>query len=463
MSDIIVKDIWIDDKLGRQEDAELIRRFILGQLDLRQGMGKPRTFVLNLDSQWGGGKTFFLERFKFHLEKNEHICVSVNAWEDDHSDDPLIAVVSAINEVLRDVLPQKGRAEKLKPLTQNTGKIVTSTIGMALKQLLKKGLGDEGPEALLAIIAEGAIDAVSADVLATFEDQKATITSFRDSLENLTESALDVGSIKAPVFVLIDELDRCRPDYAIKLLERVKHLFSVENIVFVVATDTGQLSKAIAGAYGPEFDGTRYLKRFFDRTYYFPEVTTKNLIEATFDELGFKKEIFIAPLKMDPIHFLSLLCSIKGVEPRDIKQLLSMLETFVSVWEHPNIPINLVVLFPLLYQLHEHGTTDPDVRNGMHNIVIKSDYWNGQKTVQVDTDVSTFVRLLTNYTDQNLNAVYHKFKTRGIPPADKWALDIIENERGGINMPMPIPLQNYAELISKLSNFVVNSDNKPDE
>jgi hypothetical protein len=69
------------------------------------------------------------------------------------------------------------------------------------------------------------------------------------------------------MYVFIDELDRCRPTYAIELLETVKHLFEIKGIVFVIATNTDQLQHSIKVVYGQGFDANRYLYRFFQRTY----------------------------------------------------------------------------------------------------------------------------------------------------------------------------------------------------
>ena len=70
-----------------------------------------------------------------------------------------------------------------------------------------------------------------------------------------------------PIFILIDELDRCRPDYAISLLEIVKHIFDIKNFVFIIATDTDQLQHSIKNVYGNDFSANDYLGRFFHRRF----------------------------------------------------------------------------------------------------------------------------------------------------------------------------------------------------
>ena len=76
---ITVAKIWEGDALNRSKDAEILRTFTIGHLNLRKNAGEPRTYVLNLDANWGAGKSFFLNRFKQHLEAHGHISVYVRA------------------------------------------------------------------------------------------------------------------------------------------------------------------------------------------------------------------------------------------------------------------------------------------------------------------------------------------------------------------------------------------------
>ncbi len=92
---------------------------------------------------------------------------------------------------------------------------------------------------------------------------KNAISEFKTKLTLLIDELEKASGIELPLFIFIDELDRCRPDYAIELLEGIKHLFGVKGIYFVVATNISQLSESVKAVYGSGFDGERYLKRFF--------------------------------------------------------------------------------------------------------------------------------------------------------------------------------------------------------
>ena len=381
------KGNWSDDFLGREEDARLLQAFVQGQLDLRESAGKPRTYVLNLDSGWGSGKTFFLDRFAKDLADQHHVVVRINAWDDDQSKDSFLSVVSAVQRGLREALEADGRQgevlERTKPLLRTAGRIAGTAAVGAATHWAKKAVGNEAVSALSdlfgqsedepvediqlksdsdleAAISKGigdAIDITGKAMLDSFESNKAARANFRDQLAALARSVLDCPKRPTPIYILIDELDRCRPAYAVDLLENVKHLFSVENFVFVLGTDTDQLSHAIKGLYGGGFDGKRYLRRFIDRTYKFQKSARTPFIEQKYHSLGLTEHLFTVPETSPPndspvLVFLDSVFSAQGIELRDIEQMMDMIATFASVWEWSPLPIDLVTLLPLIVDRH---------------------------------------------------------------------------------------------------------------
>ena len=84
---------------------------------------------------------------------------------------------------------------------------------------------------------------------------------------------------KKPLIIIIDELDRCRPSYAVELLEVAKHIFAVDHIVFVLAVNRSQLSHSVKALYGNDFDAYGYLKRFFDVDFRLPDPSREKFID----------------------------------------------------------------------------------------------------------------------------------------------------------------------------------------
>lgn len=97
------------------------------------------------------------------------------------------------------------------------------------------------------------------DFLVRYKEEK----ELRGIIDELIKNNLPEVANRAVIF--IDELDRCRPEFAIKVLEQTKTLFQQENIVVVYSTDITQLAHSLQGVYGPRFEGRKYLERFYDK------------------------------------------------------------------------------------------------------------------------------------------------------------------------------------------------------
>jgi predicted KAP-like P-loop ATPase len=96
------------------------------------------------------------------------------------------------------------------------------------------------------------------------------IDSFRINLEKLAHEIATKEGGASPLVFFIDEMDRCRPDFAIALLERIKHLFNVNRVVFVLAVDRAQLNESVKALYGLNANPDGYLRRFIDLAYSLP-------------------------------------------------------------------------------------------------------------------------------------------------------------------------------------------------
>ncbi len=247
---------WMGDSLGRKAAAEFLYNYIVKNDHIR---------VVNLNSPWGTGKTFFLDNWRRELEE-KHICISFNAWENDFSVEPLVSLVSEINSQLKKYSKTSESQEKLVSLIAKTGHAIKAASPVIAKGLLLKiaGISADDVSESLKTGADASEQALTY-LIENQESAEKTIKDFKLALsESIAKCRLENEEINGKAFFIIDELDRCRPTYAIELLERVKHFFDIEDCVFIIASDTEQLSHAVRSVYGEGFDSTRYLKRFFD-------------------------------------------------------------------------------------------------------------------------------------------------------------------------------------------------------
>lgn len=249
-------DVWADDFMNRKPSCDFLTKYILVNDHIK---------VLNVNSPWGAGKTFFLERWRKELSK-KHVCVFFNAWESDYSAEPLLALVTAIEQQTKDSLDVTA-TEAGRRAVDVSAKMLKTAMPLIAKGLVKKYVGVELDE----LIGEGGGDDVAnsaSDLVASLiEDQAKTtrqVESFKEAIIERLATAAQNNNRQKPAFIFIDELDRCRPTYAIELLERIKHFFELDGCKFIVASDSRQLAHSIRAVYGQGFSSEQYLNRFFD-------------------------------------------------------------------------------------------------------------------------------------------------------------------------------------------------------
>lgn len=232
--------------------------------------------VLALNGEWGSGKTTFVKMWKQLLTKKGFQTLYFNAWESDYTTDPLIAMLSEFKSL-------KSKNSNYKKLISAGGRIALSAGVVIIKDLIKKTTGVDS-DAIGAAVNE--TSNIGNDYLAEYEKQKSSFKEFKESLKKFVGSNTNDDK---PIVFFVDELDRCNPTYAVKVLERIKHLFDIHQIVFVLAVNKEQLSYAIQGYFGSsQMNANAYLRRFIDIEYTLPEPDMKEYCSLLYDIYGFK-------------------------------------------------------------------------------------------------------------------------------------------------------------------------------
>lgn len=269
--------VWDDDFMGRKPSSEFLTRYILANDHVK---------VLNVNSPWGAGKTFFLNRWKADLSK-EHVCIMFNAWETDYSAEPLLALITCIEQQTKDNLDVT--ATEAGQRTVNLGAdILRKAAPLIAKGLVKKFIGVELDELLGKDGGDNLADSTKDLVSSLIDDQSKTakhVGEFKAAVVERLGSAAENNGLIAPAFIFIDELDRCRPTYAIELLERIKHFFELDDCRFVIASDSTQLAHSIRAVYGQGFSSERYLNRFFDAEFNLDNSDIFNMVHRCLPEI----------------------------------------------------------------------------------------------------------------------------------------------------------------------------------
>ena len=234
-------------------------------------------FVMALDSPWGSGKTTLVRMLIADLQRKEFQCVYFNAWKVDYITDPLVALVSSIDRIdLGGDEAANNFRSRLKTVKKVTTLLAKRWVMAAIKASTLGALDLE--KEYEAIASELTANTVG-DIVDAFNQEIELLEKFRAELEAAVKQLPNVGK-KANLVFFIDELDRCRPTFAIKLLERIKHLFDIQNIVFVLSIDKQQLEAITAAVYGSGINAPEYLRRFIDLEYGIPAVHPERYTEA---------------------------------------------------------------------------------------------------------------------------------------------------------------------------------------
>jgi KAP-like P-loop domain-containing protein len=300
-------DPWIGDLFNRRQEAALLLGYIESIVGSETVREDTRAHTIAVDAGYGEGKTFFLKRFAKQISET-HPVAFVDAWADDLADEPLTAIAATLQTAFDPIISKSESVrDKWNAVLQKTGKVAKIVAVGLLKRGLSVAIGTtavEGVETVVSGVAQDAADALKdgakdaaehsvetalkswtsvapnklmRDRIDAFQKGQAAIAELKASLESLVR-ALDEEALKAPIVIIIDELDRCRPTYAIKLLEEIKHLFDVPGLVFIFGTHTEQLAHSVSGAYGVKFDGRAYLRRFINRQYKLAEPNLEPLL-----------------------------------------------------------------------------------------------------------------------------------------------------------------------------------------
>lgn len=238
-------------------------------------------FVLAINNEWGTGKTTFVKMWQQQLENEGFQTIYFNAWENDFDSNPLVALMSEL-----ETLTNAKNKKVFKSVVEKGAVLVKNIAPSLAKSLIKKYVVDIDEIAVDAIenVTKASTEILESEIK-EYADKKKTIIEFRKELEKFVKQADNTK----PLIFIVDELDRCRPNYSVEVLEQIKHFFSVSGIVFVLSIDKNHLASAVKGFYGSEqIDSNEYLRRFIDLEYSIPKPSTKDFIKYLFEYYSFK-------------------------------------------------------------------------------------------------------------------------------------------------------------------------------
>ena len=364
------------DEFKRKPIAENIIRLLTSDIDLSP---------MVIDGGWGTGKTEFCQKL-IRLMQQQHPDyqpVYIDAFRSDHSGEPLLAlfaeIIKACTPEDTGEQPSEQRKEMTKKVAKAAGFVMKTVAKAAVGHVLKQNMEDlaEGMSQIIndkqeaknaaATVAGAATTLASHSIDATID---ATVEAL---LKEQIEAEKNLETLKAclkgfaeekPIILFIDELDRCRPDYAVDMLEVIKHVFDVENVKVVLVTNTKQLRAAINHRYGVEVDAQKYLDKFLKYSFALPDQVVarfekeRALVAVEYFKQLIRKSRWANELKdliderSPTINFISNMIERNNISLRETERLVRFLEIYHSLkgidgvpWQHKLLRITGVFIF----------------------------------------------------------------------------------------------------------------------
>jgi hypothetical protein len=241
---------------GREEFAKSLTNLI---------QNISESLVIFVNAPWGAGKTTFSEMWRAHLKQQKQEVIYFDAYAADYFDDPFVSFSGEILALVDKRLNEgKGLIERreFKEKAIDVGKRLTGLVAKVGLRAITLNAVEPAHLEELSEIAAG-VSEIGADVIEkeieNYTEEKDALKKFKDSLAKLAAKIRDEQGF--PLTVIIDELDRCRPDFALRLLERIKHLFDVEGVAFILLVNRNQIESYIRTIYG-NVDADAYLLKF---------------------------------------------------------------------------------------------------------------------------------------------------------------------------------------------------------
>lgn len=225
---------------------------------------KQGEVVIGLSGQWGEGKTTFVKMWQKYMDKREIASIYFDAFEYDYLEDVFLSLAIEIYKYAekRCLTTKEDYLNKSKNTYHLLRTMMAKTSPINLDANLQEDIaGNENQTFDISKIIKDSLNFASNDAFEQALKQKEVFNDFKKSLSQIASQASDQ---ELPLVIIIDELDRCKPSFAVEILEKIKHLFLVKDVIFVLSMHHEQLEESIKKIYGQNIDAHTYLQKFVD-------------------------------------------------------------------------------------------------------------------------------------------------------------------------------------------------------
>lgn len=261
MSSINSDEPFSNDYLNRKSVYDALKVLISYKAD-------DTSLVISLSDNWGVGKTTFVKRAEAQFNNEDFPCLYIDAFKHDYSNDAFMPIAGAILEFVKN--HNRNNKPLYRKLMASLKNVFIETTPVLAKMAVKVATVNviETKDLDLSILKDVKDDISSglsnylgkvvSEKLSSYKKEADTVNKLQSLLQNLSEGL----GFEYPLIVILDELDRCRPSFSVEILEKIKHFFSVPNIVFILVMNKQQMESSIKHIYGADIDAKTYLQKF---------------------------------------------------------------------------------------------------------------------------------------------------------------------------------------------------------
>ncbi|HHG3492828.1 TPA: P-loop NTPase fold protein [Vibrio parahaemolyticus] len=425
---LTIPDLNLTMDEGFSPEVDIFSRKEFGERLSNLIINSNENLVLALDSQWGEGKSTFIKMWcgeNQNQSENSFQAIYFDAFENDYQKDPFLALASEIYELLEDSTEVKRtefKEKATKVFKAFSRGLIKAGVKVGTAGLIDGSDIDKAEKELSTLLADQ-VDSVIASKFDSSKADKLALSNFKSFISDIAINHTKGNRI---VFV-IDELDRCRPDFALELLEKIKHLFSVPGITFLLVMNRSQLEESVKSRYGIGIDSSTYLQKFINVWLALPRVDSQNYNDfgEIFAQSCLNKMAANEPiLNKEAFGTLSKLIKYNQPSFRDIERMLTYFAIIENVRNDQMVKYfqsmmalvcYLKVASPrLLDSIIKRNVTHTDVLKSLRleNPELLDCYVLEYLAVEIEFDLASEERR-TQMFEQNL---LDRFEMRRIPP-----------------------------------------------
>ncbi|MDX1838861.1 hypothetical protein DIZ81_13955 [Legionella taurinensis] len=392
-----------------ESQDEFNRKIIANNLNIL--LSKLSISPMVIDGGWGIGKTIFCKKLINLIKENntENICIYFDAFKADHTNEPLLAFFASISSFL----PGKS-VQKFKEITIPILRVITLGIAKAAASHFTGKYADEMMQNI-ANVAEDSTTSYLNSLFESYTQLEQNIKLLKDKLKEIAE--------QNPLYIFIDELDRCRPDFSIAMIEIVKHLFELDQIKFIFVANLDQINSALQHKYGLSNPNAKtYLDKFFK--YQFKLSPDSKLESVHNSEKHFENKLkesnyeVVKSMVSDRMDFFKRMIVGNNLSLRDVEKLILYIEIdHVLVKNETKYVDNddLYIRFFCIFLISTNNTAYEEIERGeINGIKLSKILGVDPETLQFNTYLDTNEELanffLCNSKDHQFTQLINKAK-----------------------------------------------------